>query len=74
MSRPPEYHGPGIGSELVRRMLRRLDELYAIDLMADPDVHPFYERLGFSRATGMVIRNYARQAGRERDTTPPAEG
>lgn len=55
------YRGRGVGSELVRRMLVRLRHLYAIDLLCDPDVQPFYERLGMHRATGMLMRNYDRQ-------------
>lgn len=53
--------GEGIGSELVRRMLAKLRHLYMIDLMCDPDVQPFYERLGLRPSTGMIIRNYDRQ-------------
>lgn len=59
----PAYQGQGIGSELVRQMLRRLDRYYAIDLMCDVDVQPFYERLGLRRSTGMVLRHYPRQSG-----------
>ncbi len=57
----PAYQGRGIGSELVRRMLDHLRHLYMIDLLCDPDVQPFYERLGMRRAQGMLIRNYDRQ-------------
>lgn len=57
------YQGQGIGSELVRRMLDKLSHLYMIDLLCDEDVRPFYERLGMRTATGMLIRNYARQSG-----------
>ncbi|HSM58313.1 MAG TPA: GNAT family N-acetyltransferase [Candidatus Sulfomarinibacteraceae bacterium] len=53
--------GQGIGSQLVHRMVSRLQGLYMIDLMCDADVQPFYEQLGFQRATGMLIRNYDRQ-------------
>jgi ribosomal protein S18 acetylase RimI-like enzyme len=60
----PAYQGRGIGSELMRRMLERLRELYMIDLLCDPDVQPFYGRLGMRPATGMLIRNYDRQSGR----------
>ena len=59
----PDYQGQGIGSELVRRMLKRLENYYAIDLMCDADLQPFYERLGLRRSMGMVKRNYARQSG-----------
>lgn len=59
----PAYRGQGIGSELVRRMLDQLRHLYMIDLMCDPDVQPFYERLGLRRYSGMIYRNYERQSG-----------
>ena len=58
----PSYQGQGIGSQLMQRMLDRLRHLYMIDLLCDPDVQPFYTRLGMRPATGMLIRNYARQA------------
>jgi ribosomal protein S18 acetylase RimI-like enzyme len=63
----PEYRGRGIGKELVQRMLDQLGDLYAIDLMCDPEVQPFYASLGMRPATGMMIRNYERQSGRVRD-------
>lgn len=59
----PEFKGQGIGSELVRRMLKRLERFYAIDLMCDPDVQPFYEKLGLKPYSGMLRRNYERQSG-----------
>ena len=43
----PDHRGRGIGAELVRRMLGTLDGLYAVDVVCDEDVMPFYERLGF---------------------------
>ena len=42
-------------------MLERLRELYMIDLLCDPPLQPFYERLGMQRAHGMLVRNYERQ-------------
>src|SRR5437016_2719766 len=42
----PEYQNQGIGRELVSRLLIRLNHLYMIDLLCDPDVQPFYDRLG----------------------------
>jgi ribosomal protein S18 acetylase RimI-like enzyme len=57
----PAYQSQGIGSALMRRMLDQLRELYMIDLICDPDVQPFYERIGMRRAQGMLIRNYERQ-------------
>jgi ribosomal protein S18 acetylase RimI-like enzyme len=59
----PAYKGQGIGSELVRRMLDKLRDLYMIDLICDTDVQPFYERLGMRPYTGMIYRNYDRQSG-----------
>ncbi len=59
----PDYQGRGIGSELARRMLEKVSRLYMIDLLCDPDVQPFYARLGMRPATGMLIRNYDRQSG-----------
>lgn len=58
----PAYHGRGIGSELVHRMLAKLRHLYMIDLVCDPALQPFYERLGMRPVVGMVIRHYDRQA------------
>jgi ribosomal protein S18 acetylase RimI-like enzyme len=56
-----ELRGRGIGSELVRRMLESLQHLYMIDLMCDPELQPFYARLGLRPSTGMIIRNFDRQ-------------
>ena len=59
-----EYRGRGIGRELVRRMLDRLDGLYMIDLVCDPELQPFYASLGMQPASGMVRRDYERQSGK----------
>ena len=32
-------------------------------LLCDPDVQPFYARLGLRPASGMLLRNYERQSG-----------
>lgn len=66
----PGYQGRGIGSELIRRLLKQLDHLYMIDLICDADLQPFYEKQGLRPASGMMVRNYARQAGH---APPPAE-
>lgn len=58
----PAYQGQGIGTELVQRMLAQLRHLYMIDLVCDPSVRPFYERLGMRALVGMATRNYDRQA------------
>jgi ribosomal protein S18 acetylase RimI-like enzyme len=55
----PEYQSRGIGSELVRRLLARLENLYMVDLCCDAELEPFYRRLGFRTLDrGMGIRNY----------------
>lgn len=58
----PAYRGCGIGSELVRRMLAKLHEYYAIDLCCDEELQAYYERLGLTRSVGMMRRNFQRQA------------
>lgn len=58
----PAHQGRGIGSELVRRLLLRLKHLYAVDLLCDNDVFPFYEKLGMHKAGGALLRHYDRQS------------
>jgi GNAT superfamily N-acetyltransferase len=57
----PDHRGRGVGTELVRGMLERLDNLYMIDLVCDENLRPFYERLGFQPSQAMIVRNYSRQ-------------
>lgn len=59
----PAYKGQGIGQELTRRMLAELSELYMIDLLCDEELQPFYRKVGMHPATGMMVRNFARQSG-----------
>jgi ribosomal protein S18 acetylase RimI-like enzyme len=60
----PDYQGREIGSELVRRLVARLESLYMIDLCCDAELEPFYLRLGFRTLDrGMGIRNYDVLAG-----------
>lgn len=60
----PEHKGKGIGSELVKRILKRLDRLYMVVLSCDTDVQSFYSRLGMTEAVGMRILNFDRQSGK----------
>ena len=60
-----EYHGKGIGKELVRLIVSELGELYAIDLICDDELKPFYGDLGFVPMTAMVRRNYTAQCGKK---------
>lgn len=59
----PEHRGRGVGGELVRQILARLDPIYMVDLICDPEVQPFYEALGLTKYSGMILRNYLAQAG-----------
>ena len=59
----PAYRRQGIGSELLRRMLEKLEGLYMIDLTCDRELQPFYARLGMKPAFGMMSRNYEKQTG-----------
>ena len=59
----PAYQGQGIGSELMRRMLNLLRDYYVVDLVCDPEMQPFYARLGMKPHSAMILRNYDRQSG-----------
>ncbi len=59
----PAYQSQGIGRELFRRMKVQLDHLYMIDLLCDPDLISYYEKLGMTKAFGVMVRNYDRQNG-----------
>jgi predicted N-acetyltransferase YhbS len=52
-----EWRGRGVGVELVRRMLARLEGLYMVDVVCDPELIPFYERFGMIPLAGMARRN-----------------
>ena len=53
----PAWRGQGIGSELMRRVMSRLGDRYSIDLVCDPGLAAFYERLGGSVGTAVMWRN-----------------
>ncbi|MBI1256226.1 MAG: GNAT family N-acetyltransferase [Chloroflexi bacterium] len=50
------YRGKGIGGEIIRRLLERLDHVEEIVLNCTDALIPFYETLGFQR-TGMTYMN-----------------
>lgn len=52
----PGYQGQGIGRELVRRMMGKLSGFYAVDVVCDADVMPFYERFGMRPGNAMMLR------------------
>ncbi len=60
----PAVQGQGIGRELVRRMLKRLESFYMVDLVCDPDLQSFYASLGMRPAAAMIMRHHEHQAGR----------
>jgi GNAT superfamily N-acetyltransferase len=53
----PAWRGRGIGSELVRSVMRTYADRYAIDLVCDEDVVPFYVRLGGTPGRAMLWRH-----------------
>ncbi|GGU23565.1 GNAT family N-acetyltransferase [Lentzea flava] len=53
----PEFQGQGVGTELVRRILAEAEQMYSVDLICDEELKPFYERLGMTAWTGMMLRN-----------------
>jgi ribosomal protein S18 acetylase RimI-like enzyme len=59
----PEYHGKGIGKELVRRMLSKLNDFYMIDLCCRESHNVFYEKFGMKKHNSMIIRNFSKQRG-----------
>lgn len=65
----PGYQGRGIGRTLTRKMLTQLTNFYAVDLMCDDDLIPFYERFAMRPARGMMLRNYEKQSGESRRET-----
>lgn len=59
----PSHRRRGIGTRLVERLIEELSPCYMIDVACDDDLVPFYARLGFTRATAMIRRDPAAQAG-----------
>ena len=65
----PEFQGRGIGGELVRRLMAKLDGLYMIDLVCNDDLIPFYEKFGLAssrsmKVVSMITRDFDHQDGR----------
>ena len=59
----PAWQRQGIGTELLRRMLAKLEGLYMVDLVCDPNRTGFYERFGLRPYTAMIRRDTASLAG-----------
>jgi ribosomal protein S18 acetylase RimI-like enzyme len=60
----PEYQGQGIGSELVRHMLKTLKDYYMVDVVCDDDLRDFYKGFSMFEGRGMMIRNFKMQCGK----------
>ena len=59
----PGYRHRGIGSELLRRVMEKLDNFYMVDLLCDPQMESFYSQFGMKPAHAMAVRRYERQSG-----------
>ncbi len=59
----PSFQGKGVGKELISIVKGELDGLYMIDVLCDSELIPYYEKVGFSKAQGVLIRNYDNQSG-----------
>jgi len=59
----PEYHGKGIGEELVSRMISKLKDFYMIDICCRKSHNMFYEKFGMRKYNFMIIRNFSKQNG-----------
>lgn len=56
----PSHQGKGIGKALVESALSQVSHIYAIDLVCDPDVQPFYKKCGLTPYHSMVARRQDR--------------
>ena len=60
----PGYQGKGIGKELAKRMLAKLEGYYMIDICCDESLQKFYEKFGLKKYSSMILRNYSKQGGK----------
>lgn len=59
----PAYKIKGIGTELIRRMMEQLKDFYMIDVTCDEWHMKGYEKFGFQKSGGMMIRNHKKRCG-----------
>ena len=52
----PENQNKGLGTELLTKMLNKLNKYPNIDLTCDEKMIPYYEKFGFEKSISMVIR------------------
>jgi GNAT superfamily N-acetyltransferase len=60
----PNYQKRGIGKELVKRMIEKLEDYYMIDLCCDERLAKFYGKFGMKRMLAMTVRNFQNQFGK----------
>lgn len=60
----PEYQGRGIGKQLVQRMLAKLENVYMVDIVCDPELEKFYSSFGMRKLSGMALRNRKKLTGK----------
>jgi GNAT superfamily N-acetyltransferase len=60
----PGYQGLGIGTTLLTSLLKDLSGFYSIDANCDDEFVDYYQRFGFVRGNGMMIRRYDHQGAR----------
>lgn len=53
----PDHRRRGIGTDVMRVLLSELDGLHGVDLSCDPELVPFYERVGLEPVVAMIRRN-----------------
>jgi len=53
----PSHQDRGIGTQLMRRLFERLEEIPCVDLTCDPELQPFYARFGMIPSVGMMLRH-----------------
>jgi len=66
----PEYKKRGIGSELMRRMMQKLDGLYMVDLVCNKELIGYYEKFDLKSVekfgvTAMIKRDFGMQSGKK---------
>jgi len=60
----PNFQNKGIGAELVLQMKEKLKDIYMVDLICDSRLEGYYKKLGFTKSSGMILRNYEFQKGK----------
>jgi ribosomal protein S18 acetylase RimI-like enzyme len=59
----PDHQNQGIGAQLVQRLLKKLHGIYTVDMLCDPELVPYFESIGMTKAVGVAKRNEKRQSG-----------